>query len=1042
MQFGIPGLDRLIAEELELPIITIAGGPGTGKSLLCLHAAAEFIRKNPGSLAVYLSTDYSFAQAHNAFKAFALDDAPAKNTAINTAYRTDFKVSGGKSAIKELRAETIENACTESDHVLYCDMQSQSIADEWNFVNAVINRFAEVGKPVLFVVDAIEGLEAFSDGMDAFGEQQSRRARVNQIVSAVKDKSASLIIVIEDEDYLTPEPEEFLTDAAIKLTTVEDGGDYAHRYIEFIKVRGHSHARGRHELKIRSKEGSSTGNVPNIDEPRVQVNGRDIPHVRVIPSLHHWNSWYASVKQSVDKSISVPPFRTPLIDELLSGHAVTTDTKTTLGWSLTLAVGDPGTGKSQIGRLFLSGGLLKDAINPAQPKVTQEGPLLTITSDLTDEKILTTQIAHHFAHRTGNDYTTDLALIRRSTLDPLVVRRIGARNLTSSGFIDIIWSHIDRFRGDHKEAPIRLVIDDWRAILETHPNLMNDAKLIPTVRDMLMARKIHALFICTQSGQPYSQKSESFIRNMREIEAHQLLLWNVPFLGERRTAITTLKERRSTHSPEIYTIQSRSLTCDALKVTRELSLYKGVEIGGKIPQKVELDLKLNEGTENRKMYAAKARRLLREICPVLDAPNDADRKYDTKATHPDIFDALPSDQTIVMEIDEYWSPEHKGLYKLNSYLTTPITDSSEEDPHHAFDKTAGRKNKRIGAFSVYAGINESNYPKKDKEPNIDRIPYYWDFGFLVLPPNICIEVENQSRLRQGEYPWNEFLKNECSAPKQTMSFGNRSLEHLACLFLEIWFSELQKKGLCATEIERVQTRNIVQSERPSLKAFFAGGADADEKKNVMFRAANLFAFAVRGLHIDGRRNITRRPGFSVAATRHYYSTLKRVRSDTVFAPLPGNFCCRGDWFLAATHGSRSWVLAERVFDVLCSKTQNLARLVDGVGLPVRDFVGDEEMKELVLFPENKMRYGQFVENGANNERHWLWRSSIKDYHRIAYYFRNWIARILITRDDWVVLKESKDFSALGNDWSQSKHFKEFDKAMRLLESTLDLNELS
>jgi hypothetical protein len=136
------------------------------------------------------------------------------------------------------------------------------------------------------------------------------------------------------------------------------------------------------------------------------------------------------------------------------------------------------------------------------------------------------------------------------------------------------------------------------------------------------------------------------------------------------------------------------------------------------------------------------------------------------------------------------------------------------------------------------------------------------------------------------------------------------------------------------------------------------------------------------------------------------------------------------------------VLAERVFDVLCSKTQNLARLVDGVGLPVRDFVGDEEMKELVLFPENKMRYGQFVENGANNERHWLWRSSIKDYHRIAYYFRNWIARILITRDDWVVLKESKDFSALGNDWSQSKHFKEFDKAMRLLESTLDLNELS
>jgi hypothetical protein len=301
-----------------------------------------------------------------------------------------------------------------------------------------------------------------------------------------------------------------------------------------------------------------------------------------------------------------------------------------------------------------------DGKKPENNDYLVEGPVIYLTTDLTDSKIAIRQISDHVAHRV---YPTGYKVGQRQAIEDslthkmlIKVRRVGARNISSSMFIEIVRKHLLWAKSrSNQEKPVRLVIDDWRALLETHPALLNDTRLLPTLRDLLMSEEVHALFVCTQSGNPYSEKVESFERSLKDIDSHQLLFWNVPFLGERHIAVTTLRERRSTHSPEIYTIKPRSNGCDGIEVTRELSLFKDIEIGNKQPSRVELDLKLNEANRKRYRYSSKVRRLLSEICPVVERQKKYYRDYDSRATHPDVFDDQPSETSIILEIDEFWS---------------------------------------------------------------------------------------------------------------------------------------------------------------------------------------------------------------------------------------------------------------------------------------------------------------------------------------------------------------------------------------------------
>jgi hypothetical protein len=115
-------------------------------------------------------------------------------------------------------------------------------------------------------------------------------------------------------------------------------------------------------------------------------------------------------------------------------------------------------------------------------------------------------------------------------------------------------------------------------------------------------------------------------------------------------------------------------------------------------------------------------------------------------------------------------------------------------------------------------------------------------------------------------------------------------------------------------------------------------------------------------------------------------------------------------------------------------------MIDGVGLPVRDVVEVASMDDLLLFPNTNTTYERFKKMGKSEVRNWLWRSSIKDYPRIAYFFRNWVARLISTRDNWAILKHVSDFQSL-NACNSVGSAPFFTKMIDLLISAIQANEV-
>ena len=98
LEFGILELDRLISspergkprrggikvdkigEKYEGSSICILGPDGTGKSILAMHLASQYLYSNLSNSprVLYFSTDLSYARAKATWDAFGLDNHPAR----------------------------------------------------------------------------------------------------------------------------------------------------------------------------------------------------------------------------------------------------------------------------------------------------------------------------------------------------------------------------------------------------------------------------------------------------------------------------------------------------------------------------------------------------------------------------------------------------------------------------------------------------------------------------------------------------------------------------------------------------------------------------------------------------------------------------------------------------------------------------------------------------------------------------------------------------------------------------------------------------
>jgi len=334
-------------------------------------------------------------------------------------------------------------------------------------------------------------------------------------------------------------------------------------------------------------------------------------------------------------------------------------------------------------------------------------------------------------------------------------------------------------------------------------------------------------------------------------------------------------------------------------------------------------------------------------------------------------------------MDEDGSDQGKPSKVDDPFSVFQLTQEDEEEELANVDPK-DKKQKRI---DFYAPVG-NHYDKYPGHWQIDRVPYMWDFGFLLCKQGAWlaaasrqvvfdytkIDYTNKENSRSvkdiwddlrridgnkdtktardrkttSNVTWREFLQ-ACIIVARTQAQQKAELvypfdvdmsvtETLSCLFLEVWASEIAKQN------SFFDMHNIF----PHYREDKTRSGLIDLLKNVPYRQALYKTWLLLGevfspmqFESDGLVFTTRPVQPTAISARHWYSTatLATKNSDPldplVPVGLPGSYSVRGDWFLAVAKGSRSPLLADRAMDLLSSRLSNMTRLQYGLGLPTR-----------------------------------------------------------------------------------------------------------
>lgn len=1174
LQFGIPGLDGLVATQNYAEksqndsasvrwTAAIVGPDGCGKSLLALHLASNYLsghsvqpdvkpaaetESDPAiqPAVIYVSTDLSVDQARAQWRAFGLGSPDARVAAISEAYARKIpfvEMSGGEGTygsdnshgerpadidLTEIKPSILNEKSRLSEvltgphkTLYFVDLQSQTAGDDWGFINRLVGLLPEqtTGRRHLVIVDAVEGLETFVGQRDAFGQDRDRRSRVAQLVRNAANSEAHLVFVVEEPVQDARLPEQFVTDLVLRVRQTESFG-YTQRTIEVEKCRAIAHARGQHEIAIRSGSGSFTGNANHLDDPRIlwrsDEQGSDewrfLAHIHVIPSLFRRNRLVRDDVAPIPELLGKPSFGITQLDRAICKEEPTArpELNESLG-SVTLLLGDAGTRKGRLGRAFLADGLLdRENGSKFDPNA---GRVILITTRFLDSDLLKKRLFRHVKRRDSQPKVDEKGFVE---LKLAYCQRLNLRHLSSSAFLEILATYIkaaqaalptgwqeditERRKYSHQ---VRIVVEEWNEILEMYPGLRKDPLLFQSMLLLFKREGVKALVISTEDGRPDLGATHS-PNLLREMDEHKILTWAVSFYGERRVAITVPNKVGEGPEPvvfELYPDEVDRNGSELLAVDPHFGLYAGVEVG--LPEQIPLDVHLYVGAykamaddDRWSSYFTFSKNLLTEAFG--DRAND---KVLTIHGHED-YDKLRViagarsdsrlDHAALFQVDEYWRPNEASLADLTEFwqriqvidaksvsvggggsgsfgvfepswhvnhdinLKVPTTPLEEREGARVAFPRAEAKTKDFYVSSKFGG----SVARENKV--IDRIPYTWDFGFLVadrdlwqrhsrevvskIAKKVTVTVgdvwntlaNERDRIVIGdtgspgglkEVSWAKFLQ-ACQIISQreniaTLDIDAMKPESLSCLILEMWASEqyeLDRKnnGPCdpfdtaqrSSDRSKYSLRELMQQYKVSL--YFALSRLVNTCSHLRAQRRQLF-----------REHAS--PRF--AASREWYHSAavrfkERTHEDFCVLRLPGWFCVRGDWALAAPAGTRSTQLSLVAAELLSSRRMNLLRLQDGIGLPTRDVLPNAKIGELpTAIPGRKrdisrsepISYEELCNLGAiqeDRDYRWIWRSQIRDYDRDSFYWRRWIARLIEEQHDWNAILSAPEVKTL------------------------------
>ena len=385
--------------------------------------------------------------------------------------------------------------------------------------------------------------------------------------------------------------------------------------------------------------------------------------------------------------------------------------------------------------------------------------------------------------------------------------------------------------------------------------------------------------------------------------------------------------------------------------------------------------------------------------------------------------------TLVFCIDEFWGVGENAvrlgansgasaalaprwLVDQSGYFTESTCDADGKadeavDPYHIFQRTeATKKSKRRRRLDCFTSYYEDTVPQWNAEGGgrIDRIPFTWDFGFLLLRRQPWLEALRWDRsapsfggfsLRRiwggipkvvdsaqtasagetwtGSRPnWLQFLRacryvadvqsELTGAPIAAFDVSMRAIESFSCLLLEVWASIIEERSHKDQTLDKFRIQDQFRSaatdeglvqwvEQYPIELFMAWLLLAETLQVPSFRRKLPEEEHANGSAVPDEFSFVQRPMLQRAiAARHWYVSaseepFQRTEDPAehfVVAGLPGRYSVRGDWFLAAAAGSQSRRLAGRATDLLSSRRANIERLQLGLGLPVRDDIAKSD----------------------------------------------------------------------------------------------------
>jgi hypothetical protein len=418
---------------------------------------------------------------------------------------------------------------------------------------------------------------------------------------------------------------------------------------------------------------------------------------------------------------------------------------------------------------------------------------------------------------------------------------------------------------------IRVVVDDLNAFRNTYPDIREDPLMLPSLLFMFGREGVTSLIVDTQaSGSPDLPITERFDSSIRQLVETRLYIWRLPFYGENRIAITVIPPKSHEYRGLIRELRwdMTSENNRALTVDPHFELYTGLEKAQ--PQPVPLEVRLYSDTESMARYISTEERILREVFTPVLRPNSqplvilpAQRhEYEPLRDACHIQRDTRLDHTTILQVNEFWwlrRPKQRrtGAFRtqwsyLNSvtatfrdkrFSTDPVADpfsvfqptpaeevvaeakqkASHKDEHATNNLQVKRKRDFFDEECGY-GLQALQDAEKDY---LDRVPYTWDFGFLLCNGKAWEETGQQSadenggaRLRQGqtvaevwedlcrrttddstgtEVSWRTFLEASklvaefqsfrTSARSNAFDFTMLIPESFSCLILEMWLSE-------------------------------------------------------------------------------------------------------------------------------------------------------------------------------------------------------------------------------------------------------------